>query len=362
MHFLAKRLDGSKYHTLSLVVLSLAVLGASAARAQPQSLFATNYANDTVTEYAAGAIPGTLGAGTTLFLGSLSLPEGLAFDAHGNLFVANGHSNAITEFAAGTTPGTFNVSTTIKDPSLNLPQGLAFDAHGNLFVANTHGNTITEFAAGATPGTFGVSTTIQDPSLNSPFGLTFDTHGNLFATNFLGTSLLGNTITEFAAGAMPGTFGAVTTIQDPGLGEPTCLTFDANNDLFVVHFAVSSEITEFAAGATPGTFGVSTIIKDPNLSGSQGLAIDASGNLFVSSAFTSTITELASTGTGTFAPGTIVATGLHGAGFLAFGPSAPPAVPEASTSLSFGLLLALGLGGLGVIARRRKTSKKTLVD
>jgi len=33
---------------------------------------------------------------------------------------------------------------------------------------------------------------------------------------------------------------------------------------------------------------------------------------------------------------------------------APPSVPEASTTVSFGLLLALGLSGLVVAAKRRK--------
>jgi len=36
--------------------------------------------------------------------------------------------------------------------------------------------------------------------------------------------------------------------------------------------------------------------------------------------------------------------------------SAP--VPEASTTVSFGLLLALGLGGLVIAARRKKTGAK----
>ena len=36
--------------------------------------------------------------------------------------------------------------------------------------------------------------------------------------------------------------------------------------------------------------------------------------------------------------------------------AAPPAVPEASTTVSFGLLLMLGLGGLVVAARRKRAA------
>ena len=38
--------------------------------------------------------------------------------------------------------------------------------------------------------------------------------------------------------------------------------------------------------------------------------------------------------------------------------AAPPAVPEASTNLSLGLMLALGLGGLIVTARKRHVTAK----
>lgn len=47
-------------------------------------------------------------------------------------------------------------------------------------------------------------------------------------------------------------------------------------------------------------------------------------------------------------------------GILLFnGVVAAPAVPEASTTVSFGLLLALGLGGLVIAAKRKKTDVKT---
>ena len=38
------------------------------------------------------------------------------------------------------------------------------------------------------------------------------------------------------------------------------------------------------------------------------------------------------------------------------GPSTPPAVPEASTTVSLGLLLALGMGGLVVAGKRKKSA------
>lgn len=45
-------------------------------------------------------------------------------------------------------------------------------------------------------------------------------------------------------------------------------------------------------------------------------------------------------------------------GLRVFGNVAPPAVPEASTTVSLGLLLALGMGGLVVASKRKKASAR----
>ena len=89
------------------------------------------------------------------------------------------------------------------------------------------------------------------------------------------------------------------------------------------------------------------------------MAFDAQGDLFVvdyaGGGFQQgSVTEFASTGAGTFGTAKTVETGLNGPVGLAFGPSAPPAVPEASTTVSLGLLLALGMGGMVVAAKRKK--------
>ena len=68
-----------------------------------------------------------------------------------------------------------------------------------------------------------------------------------------------------------------------------------------------------------------------------------------------TISRFAGAGPGTFSTTlTTFATGLSGPTFLAFGPSVSAPVPEASTTVSLDLLLALGMGGMVVAARRKR--------
>ena len=341
----------------ALGLAALTLTTASAVHAQ--DLFVANSNTNTVLRFA-GTGAGTFAkVSTTLSATSLSSPTGLAFDAHGDLFVADrsggsSRNGAITEFAAGASPGTFGAATTLTDPSLVHPEGLGLDAHGNLFVVNNAGGSnffgsVTEFAAGATPGTFGAVTTLTDPSLNSPFGLAVNALGSLFVANNDSGA-----ITDFSAGAGPGTFGATKTLSGSAV-QPLGLAFDAHGDLFSATSGGSSgTITEFAAGATPDTFGSPTSFADPSLAIPLGLVFDAQGDLFVANEFNGTITEFGvGASPGTFGPAQVIETGLNGPTFLAIGPP-PPAVPEASTTISLSLLLALGLGGAVAAARRKK--------
>ena len=156
------------------------------------------------------------------------------------------------------------------------------------------------------------------------------------------------TISRFA-GTGPGTFSTTATTLS-GLNTPDGLAFDGRGDLFAVN-SISNSITEFAAGTTPGTFGATSTLSG-TLNGPAGLAFDGGGDLFATNFNNNSVTEFASTGTGTFAAGKTVETGLNGPTFLAFSPV--PAVPEASTTVSLGLLLALGMGGTVMAARKKR--------
>ena len=334
-----------------LAALGLLSLTALPAHAQTQDLFVSNQYDGTISRFAGNGL-GTLSTTATTFAKGLGVPLGLAFDPGGDLFVVEYSKSSITEFAAGATPGTFGAGKIVLSGNgLDRPAGLAFNAHGDLFVANTFGNSIIEFAAGTTPGTFGTVTTLQDSVLNGPVGLAFDVRGDLFANSS------SNSIIEFAAASTPGTFEKAK-ITESGTGTTYGLAFDTRGDLFASVSGTNS-ITEFAAGGSPGTFGTATKLSGGGLYRPAGLAFDARGDLFAADYDNNGagITEFAAgTTPGTFETGKTFGNGLSGASFLAFSPLPFAPVPEASTTVSFGLLLMLGLGGMVVVAKRKKAS------
>ena len=72
------------------------------------------------------------------FASGLNGPEGLAFDAAGNLYVANWGDSTISKV----TPA--GVVSTFVSSGVNGPYGPVFDAAGNLYVANYGNSTISE--------------------------------------------------------------------------------------------------------------------------------------------------------------------------------------------------------------------------
>lgn len=143
------------------------------------------------------------------------------------------------------------------------------------------------------------------------------------------------------------TNGVETTFASTGLSNPTGLAFDPLGNLYAANG--NNTITKF----TPG--GVSSVFASTGLNGPYGLAFDQSGNLYAANYGNGTIESFTPAGVGSvFAS---VLSGPTGPAFLAFSPAAPNGgapVPEASTTVSLGLMLALGAGTLVVTARKRR--------
>jgi sugar lactone lactonase YvrE len=152
------------------------------------NLWIANHENSTLVEFAKSQL-GASGSPTPAVTlsddgsGSLSGPIGLAFDASGNLWVASNRDSTVVEFSAsqltasgGPTPA---ITLSATGGSLDSPEGLAFDASGNLWVTNTsttgHG-TVVEFAANqlATSGAATPNVTVSGSAIKEPVGLAFD--------------------------------------------------------------------------------------------------------------------------------------------------------------------------------------------
>ena len=192
-------------------------------------------------------------SGDQSLMASIDVPEGMVFDANGNLYVAQYYLNAIVKI----TPG--GQVTNFATTGLNHPEGLAMDTNGNIYAANYGGNTITKYSPAGQESLF------ASTGLSEPYGLAIDGGGNLFVANF-GNS----TITRYTPA------GAESLFASNGLSLPEGLAFNTNGTLFAAN-AGNNTIVSF------NSIGQSTQFADSSagLNNPLGLAFDKAGDLFV---------------------------------------------------------------------------------
>jgi sugar lactone lactonase YvrE len=254
--------------------------------------------------------------GTSSFFASdTGVPQGIAFDAVGNLYEAN-QSGTVFKYTNGVR------SVFASGGLLGISSGIAFDAVGNLYVTNVSNNTIVKFTSDGLGSVFA-------SGLNGPSGLAFDSAGNLYVANFFDNAIL-----KFTLG------GVRTVFASSGLNGPLGLAFDRAGNLYASN-ASNHTIEKFTLN------GIGSVFAQSGLNFPVGLAFDGAGNLYASNADNHTIEKFSPTGTDL---GVFASEALYSPGWLAFTDNSgvplklPPngAIPEPATLA----LLGLGLPAL----------------
>ena len=216
-------------------------------------------------------------------------------------------------------------------------------------------------AAGLTMPAYAGPNIVKDGSFEMPARTNYSATGN-------GSPDLGDGWIVTAGNA--GVFGVLTI--NPYAGVP----FDGNQELLLTDDTAPTEATTIAQSltTTPGQFYTLTFESANELPGEL-LTVDFGSQSFVLpdpafgvgavgdySPFSLSVFATSSATTLSFSakPPNHQTTGVL-LDAVSVTPAAADPVPEASTTASFGLLLALGMGGLIVAAKRKKTTGKASV-
>jgi sugar lactone lactonase YvrE len=175
----------------------------------------------TPTQLAAG---GSQAPTVTINGGSvLSCPYSMAFDSSGNAWVADDCNNHVVEYSAAQlgASGTPTPTDTIgaNGESLSSPDGVAFDAKGNLWVSNDGTNIVVAFTpAQLTAGGAPVpNVTIALPVDADPYGVAFDDRGTLWVSDYANGIMYGLSGAQLAASGSP-TASVIDTLALSGSG------------------------------------------------------------------------------------------------------------------------------------------------
>ena len=274
-----------------------------------------------------GTVSTYAGNGSTSF----NQPYGIAIDAGNNVYVSDQNSirkistdGTVTTFAGGALPGSTDGSG--AGASFNKPQGLAFDAAGDLYVTDTGNDLIRKITPQQKVTTVGrdvAGANANEKNFNQPTGIVIDASGNAYIAEFWGgvgpAGTGGNVITQLIltgytidkllpAGLLfdpqTGTISGTPVVQSP----PTDYTITAYNSSgsssFVVNISVAGNnasiqtitfnpIPDKTYGDTdfdPGAMSTNSAIPITYASSNTGVATVVNGLIHITGAGTSQIT------------------------------------------------------------------------
>ncbi|MBV8153743.1 MAG: hypothetical protein JOY98_04940, partial [Candidatus Eremiobacteraeota bacterium] len=204
--------------------------------------------------------------GAAIASSSLSSPQAVAFDLHGNLFVANatggaGGKGSISEYAP---PYTQTAPTAVITSGISTPSALAVSRiNGNLAVLNTGGGapTVAVYAPGST-------TPISTPFATSAglSSIAFDSSDNLWYS----TTLPSGNVKELLAAGKYASAGTDVVVG----GTPSSIVLDGSGDLYVADSAAES-VSEYSAPAYASpTAIIGSLTGSPRLTVNNNLPAD----------------------------------------------------------------------------------------
>lgn len=275
------------------------------------ALWVANGAN--VLEFSSTALTttGSSAAAPTLVLNSsaFAAPQGVLFDASGNLWVVDGGTTntggsgkpALYQFTSANlsalqSPATGTPNITISSSAFAFPRQAVFDSKGNLWVSDSKNNAVFEFMASqlmASGTAVTPNITIKsNPAFDGALGIAFDTSGDLWVANSGAT-----TIFEFNATALATASGSVTLVPNIMLSDdgkqsiqgPSALAFDSSGNLWssnantpntVVQFPKSS-LSVTGSPAPAVTLSTAMVSGNASLNAPKGIAFDNTGDLSV---------------------------------------------------------------------------------
>jgi hypothetical protein len=306
-------------------VFSVAASGAGPLSYQWQ-FQGTNLPASFITIEAGDGYSGYYGDGGLATNAELNVPEGIAFDATGNLYIADTANSLVRKVAVngnistvagnGVAAYTGDGGPTAK-ASLNQPESVAVDAAGNLYIADTLNSVIRKVNAAGIITTFagngryayaGDGGLATKAALNQPSGVAVDSGGNLYIADTLNSVVrkvnAGGDIATVAGNGTSAYSGDGGPATQAALNHPAGVAVDPWGNLYIADTLnsvvrkvnTSGAITTVAGNGTSAYSGDGGPATNASLSQPAFVTLDSSGNLYIADSGNDVVREVTATG------------------------------------------------------------------
>ncbi len=319
--------------------------------------FAAN--SQIINTFSGNGTAGYIGDGGPATSASMSDPNGLVFDAAGNLYESEFYnhvirkitpSGTITTIAGIGTSGYSGDGGPATAARLNNPINLAIDGTGNLYIADFNNNVvrkisttgfISTFAGTGLPGYSGDGGPATVAKLFKPSGLAIDATGNVFisdcSNNRVRKVATSSTITTYAGTGGSGSSGDGGQATSAQVFQPFGVTLDATGNLYIAEspsnkvrkVAPGGIITTFAGTGSVGFSGDGGPAISAQINNPTGVALDSAGNIYIDDQSNSRIRKVSPLG---------VITTIAGNGIVGYAGDGGPAIAAEmndNTTLAF---------------------------
>lgn len=289
--------------------------------------------NGVITRIAGNGRQGYTGDGGPATSAEFNQPQGIAFNAAGDMYIADTNNQVVRMVSAATgiittvagngTSGQNGDYGPATKAVLNLPTAVAVDQQGNLYIADSANNEIrqvnpvtgliTPYLGNYTPG-FAGDTTGQI-ALNNPEDIFFDQNWNMWIADYgngrireYGTNGICSTVVGGGSTYVEGGFPLASLLAGPHsvVTDPAGNIYIADsedNRVFKVS-ASTNHINSYAGTGTYGFAGDNGPSNQALVNTPTSLAIDSSGNLYFVDLYNARVRVVSSSGTITTVAGT----------------------------------------------------------
>jgi sugar lactone lactonase YvrE len=275
-----------------------------------------------ISTVAGTGVPGYGGDGGPAVDALINVPAGLVLDGAGNLYFADSGNHIVRRIDAVTgvistvagTPGKQGYSgdsLAATAAKLAFPEGVAFDAAGDLLIADTGNNVIREVAATSTgfatistiagtgaAGFNGDNQLATAAELNSPWSVAVAPDGSIYIADLTNNRVRkvsgSGTISTVAGTGTRGFMGDSGIATAALLGEPAALAIDPAGDLYIAdsdnnrirEVNAATQLIETISGNSSEQFAGDGGPADlASMYGPYALFFDQTGNLFIADMF-----------------------------------------------------------------------------